>query len=537
MLKKTSIRKILVSLSALFALFLIYLIPNGSYENKLNIDYELNYIEEDVDKEVIYLLDSYNMLGRSEIVFNEKTSDIELKARNLIQVLIKGGEGEDHIPNGFRSILSSETKILSLKYNEGIIKIDFSKDLLDIDIVKDINGRLYDTFQNRIIFPVIDENNNIIAFSGRKYLEEDLKDDTLPKYSNSKETIIFKKSNTFYNINNSLQNIKKSKEIIITEGFMDTIRMSSIGYKNVVALMGTAFTKDHLDKILKYKCKVVLNLDQDNAGKTATISIGEELLKNNIEVSVIVFDDYKDSDEFISAKGKEAFDIAYNNRIPFIDFKFKYLKSNKNMKDATDISKYINEAIASLNELDDDILKELKIKELSNEFNIDESIIRGKIKKSITKPKIVSKQEIKKKRYNKYDISEIRLLYLMLHYDDVILYFENTLGYLIHDNMSNLAHKIIEFRETYGYFDYSDFIDYVAELKDINETLKEVMMYHNDDNYTNQELDDYINTIKKYSIEEKIKKLKQEMNDTLDINKKIEIAKEIENINKEVLKW
>lgn len=133
MLKKTSIRKILVSLSALFALFLIYLIPNGSYENKLNIDYELNYIEEDVDKEVIYLLDSYNMLGRSEIVFNEKTSDIELKARNLIQVLIKGGEGEDHIPNGFRSILSSETKILSLKYNEGIIKIDFSKDLLEID--------------------------------------------------------------------------------------------------------------------------------------------------------------------------------------------------------------------------------------------------------------------------------------------------------------------------------------------------------------------------------------------------------------------
>ena len=62
----------------------------------------------------------------------------------------------------------------------------------------------------------------------------------------------------------------------------------------------------------------------------------------------------------------------------------------------------------------------------------------------------------------------------MLHYADVILYFENTLGYLIHDNMSNLAHKIIEFRETYGYFDYSDFIDYVAELKDINETLKEI---------------------------------------------------------------
>lgn len=133
MLKKASIRKLLVSLSALFALFLIYLIPNTTNNDKLDIEYELNYIEKDVDKEVIYLLDSYNMLGRSEIVFSGTNNDIESKARKLLEVLIKGGEGEDRIPNGFRSVLSSETKILSLKFNEGIIKVDFSKDLLDID--------------------------------------------------------------------------------------------------------------------------------------------------------------------------------------------------------------------------------------------------------------------------------------------------------------------------------------------------------------------------------------------------------------------
>lgn len=407
-----------------------------------------------------------------------------------------------------------------------------AKILEDLDIIRKQDSSYADVFQNRIMFPIKDEEGNVVAFSGRIY--NSVSDS---KYINSKETFLFKKSNILYNFNKAKDNIRREKSIIICEGFMDVIRLWSIGYKNAVALMGTSLTDKHFELITKLKVKIILNLDQDNAGKTATISIGEELLKNNIDVSVIIFDDYKDSDEFISSKGKEAFDIAYNNRIPFIDFKFKYLKSNKNMKDTTDISKYINEAISTLNELNDDILKELKIKELANEFNIDESIIKGKIKKSITKPKIALKQEIKKKRYNKYDISEIRLLYLMLHYDDVILYFENTLGYLIHDNMSNLAHKIIEFRETYGYFDYSDFIDYVAESKDINETLKEVMKYHNDDNYTIQELDDYINTIKKYSVEEKIKKLKQEMNDTLDINKKIEIAKEIENINKEVLKW
>ena len=409
-------------------------------------------------------------------------------------------------------------------------------DLLEIDVCKSINGNIYDTFQNRIMFPIIDENNNVVGFSGRKYLKADLDDKTLSKYSNTKETIIFKKSNTLYNINNALMNIKKSKEIVITEGFMDTIRMSSIGYKNVVALMGTAFTKEHLDRIIKYKCKVVLNLDQDDAGKDATIGIGEELQKNNIDVSVIVFDDYKDSDEFIVAKGKDAFDIAYNNRISFLDFKLNYLKSKKNMKDSVEISKYINEAITALNEVDDDILRELKIKELSTEFDIDESVIKSKLNKPVT-PKEVVKEVVVKKRYNKYDISEIRIIFLMLHYDDVILYFENSLGYLIHDNMSHLAYKIIEFRNDYGYFDYSDFIDYIADDEKLNETLKEVMRYHNNEEYTEKELEDYINTIKKYSIEKRINTLKQEMNETLDVNKKIEIAKKIEDTKKEVLKW
>ena len=314
--------------------------------------------------------------------------------------------------------------------------------------------------------------------------------------------------------------------------------MSSIGYKNVVALMGTAFTKEHLDKILKYKCKVILNLDQDEAGVTNTIKIGDELLKHNIDSTVIVFENYKDSDEFISKKGKEAFDIAYNNRLSFIDFKLKYLKSSKNMKDSVEVSKYINEAIESLEQIDDDILRELKINEISKEFDIDDSVIRNKIKvKEVKKKKEEPKKQEEIKTYNKYDISEIRILYLMLNYDDVILYFENSLGYLINPKRSNLAYKIIEFRNDNGYFNLFDFEDSILEDKDLNDTLGEIKNYHNNKEYTNEELEDYINTIKEYSVKKQIEKLKQEMKDTLDINKKIEIAKKIENINKEVLKW
>jgi stress response protein YsnF len=103
--------------------------------------------------------------------------------------------------------------------------------------------------------------------------------------------------------------------------------------------------------------------------------------------------------------------------------------------------------------------------------------------------------------------------------------------------MSHLAYKIIEFRNDYGYFNYSDFIDYISDSEELNNTLREVMRYHNNEEYTLEELEDYINTIKEFSVKRRIESLKREMNSTLDINKKIEIAKKIENINKEVLKW
>ena len=486
---------------------------NVSTTRKINTKYEKLY----------EINDTVNKYFKANLLSNEGIKAIKyLEDRKISKDII----------NEFNIGLSTSNKlsnILSKKYSYD--------ELVKLDICKNINGRYYDTFQDRIIFPIIDENNNVIAFSGRKYTNEDLNNNTLPKYSNTKETDIFKKSEVFYNINNAINEIKKKREIVITEGFMDTIRMSSIGYKNVVAIMGTAFTEKHLEKIKKWKCKVILNLDQDDAGVKGTIEAGETLLKNNIDIEVIVFDDYKDSDEFIKNKGSEAFKIAYDNRVSFIDFKLKYLKRKRNMKDAVEKAKYIKEAVLALNDLDSQILIDLKIKDIAEEFGISESDIRNEIKlnkkmaiKNVEEPKKVT-------RYDKYDKSELRILYLMLNYEDVILYFENTLGYLIQDDRALLAYKIIEFRNDYGYYNYSDFVDYISDNEKLMNVLKEVMKYHNNEDYTMEELDDYINTIKMYSIKKRIDTLKIEMSETFDVNKKIEIAKKIENINKEVLKW
>ena len=154
MLKKKMIRKIIISTSALFALFLIYLIPN----EELDIKQSLEYIDLDVTTNNIYLLDEYSYLGKTEVVVNSKT--IEDKVKELVEVLINGGVGENKIPNGFKSILPSETKILSVKYEDNLIKIDFSKDLLNIS--KELEEKMIEA----LIYTItsVDEVEKVIIY-------------------------------------------------------------------------------------------------------------------------------------------------------------------------------------------------------------------------------------------------------------------------------------------------------------------------------------------------------------------------------------
>ena len=129
MLRKIYLKKILISISALFALFLIYLIPTENRELK-NMKSEITYIDSNVETNNIYLLDSHNMVILTNIMVSGE--DIETKAKDLIESLIQGSTKEDQIPNGFKSIIPNETKILNLKLENNILKIDFSKDLLNV---------------------------------------------------------------------------------------------------------------------------------------------------------------------------------------------------------------------------------------------------------------------------------------------------------------------------------------------------------------------------------------------------------------------
>lgn len=404
------------------------------------------------------------------------------------------------------------------------------KKLIDIGLS---NSEGKDLFKNRIMFTIKDNEGRTVAFSGRKYALNNE-----PKYINSKESIIFKKGTILYNFYNSKEYIRKQKEIIISEGFMEVIRLHTIGIDNTVALMGTSFTKEHLNIIKNLKCKVVLNLDQDDAGKTATISIGNTLLENGIDTTVILFSKYKDADELISNEGKEPFENAYKSRVSFIDFKLNYLKMNRDLNNSEDLSNYIKDSIKAINEIDDDILRELKIKELSKNYDISEDIIRSKITNTnVIERKEIPKKEIIKKKYDKYDISEIRILYLMMNNPELIKYYENNLGYLINKDRKKLAGEIINYKNRNKTFDLGDFICYTMQSKELEEVFNSVMEYPNIDSYSMEEVDAYINVIKYKSVKDRIDVLKKEMKNTIDIEEKKKLADRILKMERELLKW
>lgn len=393
------------------------------------------------------------------------------------------------------------------------------------------NGK--DVFINRIMFTIKDNEGNPAGFSGRKYDDSDA-----PKYVNSKETPIFKKGNILYNYYNAKNDIKKKKEIIISEGFMEVIRCHTIGIDNVVALMGTSFTKDHLAVIKKDKVDVVLNLDQDEAGKIATIQIGKLLMKEGISPTVIIFGKYKDADELIVYEGAEAFINAYEKRVNFIDFELDYLKKNKDLSDSVSLAEYIKESIEAINAVDDDILREIKVKELSDKYGIDSNLIKSKItNNNVTIKKEVKSVPVKKIKYDKYAISEIRILYLMMNYPELIDYYENYLGYLNDVNRKKLADAIVFYKEEHKTFDYSDFICYTCVREDLNVTLKSVCSYPQSENYTKEELEDYIMRVKEYRVQKQEKVLRGKLKNTIDKNEQKKIAERLFNMKKEVLKW
>lgn len=208
-------------------------------------------------------------------------------------------------------------KSVSGKFDEQVIMNSGLFNLAD-------NNLVYDTFQNRIMFPLANDKGQVIAFSGRIWQASDI-EQKVAKYKNSRSTPIFNKSYELYHLDKAKATIKKSHEIYLMEGFMDVIAAYRAGIENAVASMGTALTHEHVEHLRKFAKKIILTYDGDKAGQAATAKALNELY--DLSVEIIRIPDNMDPDEFIKKNSADDLqNLLTKTRISDIEFLLNYLK-------------------------------------------------------------------------------------------------------------------------------------------------------------------------------------------------------------------
>lgn len=425
---------------------------------------------------------------------------------------------------------------LSLDSNDSLYQLLLKKNydikkLLDLGLVNSVNGKTYDMFTRRITFPLWDKDGNIVGFSARIYRNE--KD--VSKYMNSRESKLFKKGETLYNYHKAKDIAKREKKIIVVEGFMDAIRISSIGIKNVVALQGTAMTTEQIQLLKKLRVKVILCLDNDNAGLIATINNGDELIKNEIETEVIRLSGEKDPDEYILANGGEAFKNNVDKPLSYFEFKMNYLKQNKDLNNVEDLSIYVNDVLKSLTEIDDPILKELTLDKMSKEYNLSISVLKNKLEQlePVKIKKEIKSTVIEKQRKDVFMIGSEKILYFMMNGEEYIREYQKKLGFFEDSLYREIANEIVYFYETNKEITVADFITYVNDKNDIRDKVMEIVNDSANDEVTIEAMDEYIDALSRVLVKNEIKRLKKLMKSELDEAKKLEIALQIKELKKE----
>lgn len=399
-------------------------------------------------------------------------------------------------------------------------------ELTNIGLCGSKGNFVYDTFRNRIMFPLWNSTGQVVGFSGRIYNGENES-----KYTNSKESVIFKKGSLLYNYHRAMEYAREKRQIIIVEGFMDVIRLYTIGIKNVVATMGTAITKEHADLIRRLSKNVVLCFDGDGAGEKATVSALAVLEKIGLTPKVIRLEEGYDPDDYVVKKGNEAFLNHLKNLMNAFEFKLTVNKKQTNFNDYNEVSNYLKEAAKELEQINDKVVYELTVKRLAKETGVDEKTINSLVSnvpkqtpKLVDKPRMVSK--------NKYVKAEEYLIYYMLRNVDAVLIYQNNVSYLPDQKLSLIAMEILSFYEKNHYVNLTDFTLFLEDKEDlINEVLR-IDAYDLPPTMTTEQIKDYVKTIDEGILNQEITKLKNQISKETSVATKVVLLEKLASLKK-----
>lgn len=240
-------------------------------------------------------------------------------------------------------------------------------------VVKTTNGAYIDRFRGRLIFPIQDIRNRVIAFGGR------VLDDSKPKYVNSPESLVYSKGRHLYGLN--IAKKEQIKDIIIVEGYMDCVSLHQRGINNAVASLGTALTEAQGRLLRKYGQKVIIGYDEDGAGQNATMR-GLDILNNlGCDLRILQWEGAKDPDEYIIKYGSGRFKMLVDNAISLVEFKVKTLKQNMSLDSTNDKIKFLKEIAKILTNVNNQMEQEIYIDKISQDYKISKEALYAEINK------------------------------------------------------------------------------------------------------------------------------------------------------------
>jgi len=271
------------------------------------------------------------------------------------------------------------------------------QELIDADLVGQKNGRIYDRFRNRLMFPIIDVRGNVIGFGGR------VLDDSKPKYLNTSETLIFNKRKNLFGLNFA----KKTKHdyIILVEGNIDVVALHQYGFDNAVASLGTSLTEEHAVLLSRYTEQVVLTYDSDEAGQRAAQRAIPMLEKVGIKVKVLQMVDAKDPDEFIQKFGVDRFKMLLEGSANRVEYQLNAIRKKYDLRVDDQKIAYVHEAAELICTLDSSVKREVYGGRVAESAGISMDAMKLEVNKAFKRRKA-----IERKRQEKIDLAPMKAL-------------------------------------------------------------------------------------------------------------------------------
>ena len=323
--------------------------------------YKINDKQEKENDKYYRIMNIAHQFFQDKIFENEGRNAMEyLSGRGVNPKFIRENE-LGYAPNSWNDL-----------YDYLIAKGFEKEDIISLGLAKEGEKGIYDAFRNRIMFPIYSPQGSIIAFGGRTL--ETSKE--IPKYINSPDTPIFKKGKNLYGIKDKGNILRKKNYSLLMEGYMDVLSAHLYGFDVALASLGTAFTLEQGQLLKRYTNNVILSLDMDKAGQTATEKTAFILKNLGFNIRVLKFQNAKDPDEFLKKYGKEEFLKAVKNSLEIFDFLYDFYSKEYDLSNIMSKQKFIERFKDFFQNVESNLEKTLYLDKLSKAVNIEKSILQ-----------------------------------------------------------------------------------------------------------------------------------------------------------------